>query len=142
MGLLYIGEAFIKTFIRIILSWNSNLCTCETDICFGILENVCVCVHSVVLDSCDSMDCNPPGSSVHGIFQARILEWVAISFPRDQTQVSCIGRFLTIVLPWKTLDSVYYQPKSPFDSQKSCFDYLVFENSVVHCSVVIVGQDL
>ena len=29
---------------------------------------------------CDPMDCNPPGSSVHGIFQARVLEWVAISF--------------------------------------------------------------
>ena len=43
---------------------------------------------------CDPMDCSPPGSSVHGIFQARILEWVAISFsrvssqPRDQTRVS------------------------------------------------------
>ena len=42
------------------------------------------------------MDCSLPGSSVHGIFQARILEWVAISFsrgssqPRDRTQVSCI----------------------------------------------------
>ena len=40
------------------------------------------------------MDCSPPGSSVHGIFQARVLEWVAISFsrgssqPRDQTWVS------------------------------------------------------
>ena len=40
----------------------------------------------------------PPGSSVHGIFQARILEWVAICYsressqPRDQTQISCIGR--------------------------------------------------
>ena len=31
---------------------------------------------------CDPMDCNPPGSSVHWIFQARILEWVAISFSR------------------------------------------------------------
>ena len=29
-------------------------------------------------DSCDLMDCNPPGSSVHGIFQARILDWIAI----------------------------------------------------------------
>ena len=44
---------------------------------------------------CDPMDCSLPGSSVHGIFQARVLEWVAISFsrgssqPRDQTQVSC-----------------------------------------------------
>ena len=31
---------------------------------------------------CDSMDCSPPGSSVHGIFQARILEWFAISSSR------------------------------------------------------------
>ena len=31
-------------------------------------------------DSCDPMDCSPPGSSVHGIYQARILEWIAISF--------------------------------------------------------------
>ena len=50
---------------------------------------------------CDPMDCSPPGSSVHGIFQARILEWVAISYsrgssqPRNWTHVSCascIGR--------------------------------------------------
>ena len=34
-------------------------------------------------DSCDPMDCGPPGSSVHGISQARILEWVAISSPGD-----------------------------------------------------------
>ena len=33
-------------------------------------------------DSCDSMDCCPPGSSVHGILQARILDWVAISFSK------------------------------------------------------------
>ena len=49
------------------------------------------------------MDCSPPGSSVLGILQARILEWVAISFsrgaswPQDQTQVSWIaGRFFTV----------------------------------------------
>ena len=48
---------------------------------------------------CDPVDCSLPGSSVHGISQARILEWVAISFsrrtsqPRDQTHVSCIGRW-------------------------------------------------
>ena len=34
------------------------------------------------LTLCNRMDCNPSGSSVHGIFQARILEWVAISFSR------------------------------------------------------------
>ena len=49
---------------------------------------------------CDPMNCIPPGSSVHCIFQARILEWVAISFsresflPRDQTCVSYIGRWI------------------------------------------------
>ena len=46
---------------------------------------------------CNPVDCSPPGSSVHGILQARILEWVAISFsrgssqPRDWIQVSCIA---------------------------------------------------
>ena len=44
----------------------------------------------------DPMDCSPPGSSVHRILQARLLEWVAISFsrgssqPRDQTHISCV----------------------------------------------------
>ena len=37
-------------------------------------------------DSFDSMDCSPPGSSVHGTSQARILEWVAISFSRGSSQ--------------------------------------------------------
>ena len=50
---------------------------------------------SVVSNTCDPMDCGLPCSSGHGIFQARILEWVAISFskgssqPRDQTCISC-----------------------------------------------------
>ena len=49
---------------------------------------------------CNPMDCCTPGSSVHGISQARILEWVAISFfrgssqIRDQTWDSCIGRWI------------------------------------------------
>ena len=54
------------------------------------------------------MDCSPPGSSVHGISQARIVEWVAISFsrgssqPRYQTWVSYImGRFFTSEPPRK-----------------------------------------
>ena len=37
-------------------------------------------------DSCDPMDCSPPGSSVHGISEARILEWVAISFFRGSSK--------------------------------------------------------
>ena len=35
------------------------------------------------LSACHAMDCSPPGSSIRGIFQARVLEWVAISFSRD-----------------------------------------------------------
>ena len=63
---------------------------------------VCVCsVAQSCPNLCNPMDCNPPGSSVHGIFEARILEWVAMassrgcSQPRDQTHTSwssCTGR--------------------------------------------------
>ena len=66
-------------------------------------EHACVCAKSLqlCLTLCDPMDYSPPGSSVHGVLQARILEWVAMpssrasSRPRDQTHVSyisCIGR--------------------------------------------------
>ena len=60
----------------------------------------CYCVQSC-LTLCHPMDCSLPGSSVHGIFQARILEWVAISFSRGSSRprnlisiscISCIGR--------------------------------------------------
>ena len=71
---------------------------------FFVLCKITVCVlcvsHSVILQLCNPMDCSPPGSSVHGVLQARILVWVAISFsrgsspPRSGTWVSCIaGRF-------------------------------------------------
>ena len=62
----------------------------------------------------DPMDCSPPGSSVHGILQARILEWVALSPsrgfspPRDRTcvsYVSCIGRLVSTT--WGTHYRVY-----------------------------------
>ena len=58
---------------------------------------------------CDSMDCSLPGSSVHGILRARILEYVAISFfrgsswPSDWTYISCIGR--QILLPLSLLEN-------------------------------------
>ena len=58
--------------------------------------NLCVCAQ-LYLTLCSSVDCSLPGSSVHGIFQGSILEWVATSFsmgsspPRDLTQVSCIS---------------------------------------------------
>ena len=67
---------------------------------------------------CNPMDCSPPGSSVHGILHARLLEWVAISFsrgsfwPRDQTHISrvlCIpGEFFTTLPPGKPQISGVY----------------------------------
>ena len=60
---------------------------------YKILRNTCLYwVTQSCPTLCDPMDYSPPGSSVRGIFQARILEWVAISFSRDWTQVSYIGR--------------------------------------------------
>ena len=63
---------------------------------------------------CDPMDCGPSGSSVYGILQARILEWVAIPFSRgssqskDQTQVSRIaGRFLMSGPPGKPVVHIF-----------------------------------
>ena len=46
-------------------------------------HHVCVLVAQLCLTLCDPMDCSLPGSSIHGLFQARILEWIAISFSRD-----------------------------------------------------------
>ena len=63
-----------------------------------IISYVCGCVCLVVSDSLKPIDVSPPGSSVHGIFQARILEWVCHSFsrgsswPRHHTGISCICR--------------------------------------------------
>ena len=63
------------------------------------------------LTLCDPLDCSPSGSSVHRIFQARILEWLASrgsSQPRDQTHVSyvsCIGR--KVLYHWRHLGSPY-----------------------------------
>ena len=69
------------------------------------IEDKCMCVLSrSVVSDCDRMDCSLPGSSVHGIFQARILEWVAISSfressqPRYRTHGSYIGRWILLWL--------------------------------------------
>ena len=66
----------------------------------ALLRTESVLVTQSCLTLCDPMDCSPPGSSVHGILQARILEWIAMpssrgsSQPRDRPHVSwvsCIG---------------------------------------------------
>ena len=84
------------------------------------------------LTLCDPMDCSPPVSSVHGILQARILEWVAFHFsrassqPRDWTQVSCIaGGFFTIRATREAL-SVLWMPLNMLFSHFSGAHYLAY----------------
>ena len=72
--------------------------------CSSPTASYCCClVTKLCLTHCNPMDCSPPSSTVHGISQARILEWGAISFSRgssrhrDQTWVSCMAsRFLPL----------------------------------------------
>ena len=87
------------------------------------MQCVCMCVCVLVAQACPTLcnptDCNPPDSSVHGILQARILEWIAIPFsgvssqPRDWTRVSCIaGRFFTSWAIRGALSSTQFRSKS------------------------------
>ena len=81
-------------------------------------------VTQLYLTLCDPMDCSPPGSSIHGILQARTLEWVAIPYsrgssrPKDGTLVSCIAwRIFTM---WTTREApclCYF----PFFNLKQCW---------------------
>ena len=74
------------------------------------LKRYCCVVTKSCLTLCDPMDCSPLGFSVQRIFQAKILEWVAISFsrrssrPRDRTCVSDIGR--QILYCWATREAL------------------------------------
>ena len=64
--------------------------------CVGVY--VCVCAQSC-LTLCNSMDCSQPGFSVHGILQARILEWVAISSSRESSQAGDQNKTVSPVSP-------------------------------------------
>ena len=95
------------------LNWSVDLQCCVSFKCIAQWFRYC-CLVAVMSDP---MDCSPPGSSVHGIFQARILEWVAISFskgssqPRNQIQVSCIaGRFFLYL--WATREAHNHTSKT------------------------------
>ena len=98
-----------KTRPQVISSWLYAILAQKVSQESSIFQEQYVCMLSpfrYVPLMCDPMDCSPPGSSVHGILQGRIMEWVAISSSRgssqhwDQTQVSWIaGRLFTIEPP-------------------------------------------
>ena len=76
---------------------------CYVCILTKLIEKKPVLLAQLCPTCCNPMNCSPPGASVHGILQARILEWIVISFsrgsfqPRDQIRVShIVGRFFTM----------------------------------------------
>ena len=113
---------------------------------------MCVLVAQSFPILCNTMDCSLAGSSVHGILQARILEWVAISFsrgsswPRDWTQVSCLGRW--ILYHWATreaqtwLSNAVRQPRSQKLTCPQIQGNLAHLPSYPGVSVIIVGFHL
>ena len=99
---------------------------------------------SVMSDSLWPMDCSPSSSSIHGILQARILEWVAISFSRgtswlrDRTQVSCIaGRCFNL---WTTREySACKLNKQGDNIPRWCTPFPIWNQSVVSRPVLTVA---
>ena len=103
----YYEFSFVWVYANVKLIWNIFIAI----ICQGgiqgmknksvISRNFAVYLLGSVRLFCDPTDCSPPGSSVHGIFQTIIPEWVAIPFcrgsswPRDGTHVSCLTGFFT-----------------------------------------------
>ena len=85
----------------------------------------------------DSMDCSPPGSSVQGIFQARILEGIVIfssrgsSQPRDWTCVSCIGRQILYTKPPGSPIQKLDSTKTKIKTQRLLHDQKLMESGVV-----------
>ena len=94
------------------VQWHQSLgkCKLKTIMKYHYMSTVCVCAQSIscVWLFCDPIDHNPPGSSIHGIFQARTLEWVAISYSMDPpdpgvktTSPALAGGFFTTEPPGK-----------------------------------------
>ena len=91
-------------------------------VCFFVCLFNCVCVCAQLCPTLgDPMDCSPPGSAANGVFQARILEWVAISFsrrsswPRDWTCISCLLHWQVDSLPLHHLELIWIVCSFPLD---------------------------
>ena len=100
----------INLFIFLKLTWHCLLGTGQRTNCRRCMR-ACVLSHLSYLILCDPMDCSLPGSSVHGILQARILEWVAMPSSKGSSQPSVkpwslaspalADGFFTFITPWQ-----------------------------------------
>ena len=85
------------------------------------------CMHAKLLElcltPCDAMDCNPPGSSVPGILQARILEWVTIASSRGSSCISYVSCFVASI----ALEII----SSPVPSISVTLSYLFLEHAMI-----------
>ena len=110
---------------------SAALCVC---VCVYVCVCVCVRARACMLSLFSPVDCSPPSSSVQGVSQARILEWVAMSFsrgssrPRDWTGISCTaGGFFTAESPGKPPVAFYILPNSKvlkcLTSEKYAFNF-------------------
>ena len=117
--ILHLGGVLV---LRRILFSNWSIVNLQCCVHFWCTENWFICRYACMfvqalqpcLTLCDPMDYSPPGSSVHGILQARILEWVAMpssresSQSRDQNHISCTaGGFFTTMTMWEAYVCVY-----------------------------------
>ena len=124
------------------LKWRSSSSSrCTTCLCICLWSKHACSVAQTCPAPRDTMDCSLPGSSVHGIFQARILEWVAISSsrvssqPRDWTCVSCIDRW--ILYHWATWETCMLVVE---ERKLSCLMFSELLGSVVWCSFFSFGK--
>ena len=103
--LIVVMVLWMYVYVKLIQLYTLNICSLlyvnctptkqfKYSICLWLVYAVLCLISQSFLTLCDSMDCSPPGFSVPGIFQARILAWVAISsprgssWPRNQTRIS------------------------------------------------------
>ena len=121
--------------------YSSDLKSCTKTTIIAIFNTKSKQIYSEIAQSCptlcDPMDCSPPGSSIHGILQARVLEWGAISFsrgsswPRDQTQVSRIaGWCFNLWATWKAPQKQTKSILNYYDFYPSLYDTCLKLNTI------------
>ena len=91
-------------------------------------KTIFACIHAKSLQSCptlcDPMDCSLPGSSFHGIFQARILEWVAMPSSNLSFVIQLLGHVVLFVIPW----TAAHQASLFFINSQSLFKFMSIES--------------